>query len=143
MRPRILVVAGPLAAAACTGASWTAAAVATSPSCPLVTVWDTMASEDQAGGGDRDGEQFHIGGNAGGTWWARRLDAPKDRSWDLAIQYSTKRDAAGWEGQFVIPFKELGVPTPKPGDVWRANFLTNRRTPQPRLDAWAYWTKWR
>ena len=35
------------------------------------------------------------------------------------------------------------MPAPKPGDVWRANFLTNRRTPQPRLDAWAYWTKWR
>src|SRR5439155_19768897 len=48
MRCRMLVVAGSLAALACMGASWTAAAVATSPSCPSVTVWDTMGSGDPA-----------------------------------------------------------------------------------------------
>ena len=91
--------------------------------------------------GDRGAEQFHIGGNAGGSWWDRRLDEQKDWSWNPAIKYRTKRDAAGWEGEFNIPFKELGLPAPKAGDVWRANFVTNRRMPQARLDAWAYWTK--
>lgn len=101
--------------------------------------------------GDRDGEQFEIAGTAGGVTWERRFDQPGDwTAWNPNIKYlvhtnqfDSRRGAHFWEGEFSIPWTELGVPAFKEGDVWRANFVANRRSPKPRMDAWSYWKEWR
>ena len=44
--------------------------------------------------------------------------------------------------EFAIPFTNLGVPAPKPGDKWGFNICRNRQAkdeehPQPQLTAWS------
>jgi hypothetical protein len=39
-----------------------------------------------------------------------------------------------WQVEVVIPFADLGQPTPKPGDVWRANFYRFNRAKDQRVD---------
>lgn len=93
--------------------------------------------------GDRDGEQFLIGGNAAGMTWKQRLDQPdKWSNWNPKITYMIKQSSAFesdlWQGEFLIPWSELGVAPPKEGEVWRANFVVHRRRPEDCLDAWVY-----
>src|SRR5262249_39656387 len=33
-----------------------------------------------------------------------------------------------WQAEVKIPFSDLGVPAPKPGDIWRGNFYRFNRT---------------
>jgi len=106
--------------------------------------------------GDRDGEQFHIGGNAAGVTWERNLEGGSHAwsGWDPKLRYATFVEDGAWGGEFEIPWSELGPQgqtgmsaprggAPKPGEVWRANFIANRRTPASRVEAWSYWPQWR
>lgn len=95
--------------------------------------------------GDRDGEQFHLGGNAAGVTWERNLEGGSHDwpGWNPKVRYTTHVEDGVWGGEFEIPWSELGGAAPKPGEVWRANFITNRRTPASRVEAWSYWSQWR
>lgn len=95
--------------------------------------------------GDRDGEQFHVGGNAAGVTWERNLEGGSHAwsEWNPKLRYATFVEDGAWGGEFEIPWSELGGTPPKPGEVWRANFIANRRTPTARAEAWSYWPKWR
>ena len=88
---------------------------------------------------------FHVGGTAAGVWWDRKIDAGKVMwEWNPRVRYKAQVDRGNnrWTGEFVIPWEDFGVPAPKEGDAWRANFVTNRRAPAHRLDSWSYWRKW-
>ena len=39
-------------------------------------------------------------------------------NWEVAIQEKTN----GWTAEIAIPFSELGIQTPQPGDRWKINF---------------------
>ena len=54
------------------------------------------------------------------------------------VQNSNDRDER-WQVEVRLPFADLGVPAPKPGDVWRANFYRyNRGKDEPaELLAWS------
>lgn len=96
--------------------------------------------------GDRDGEQFHIAGNAAGVTWERNLEGGSHAwsGWDPKFRYATFVEDGAWGGEFEIPWAELGAGgPPKPGDVWRANFVANRHTPTRSVEAWSYWHQWR
>ena len=95
--------------------------------------------------GDRDGEQFHIGGNAAGVTWERNLEGGSHTwaGWDPQLRYATYVEAGAWGGEFEIPWSELGGGPPQPGEIWRANFIANRHTPATRAEAWSYWNQWR
>jgi hypothetical protein len=43
------------------------------------------------------------------------------------VSDSTDRDLK-WQVEVMIPFSDLGQPTPKPGDVWRGNFYRFNRS---------------
>lgn len=69
-----------------------------------------------------------------------------DASWDCeglrtavavdgTLDCRTDRDLA-WHAQMAIPFAGLGVPTPSPGEQWRANFYRIERTPV-EYQAWS------
>jgi hypothetical protein len=91
------------------------------------------------------GTVFHIGGTSAGVWWDRRIKGnTSEWEWNPAVQYKALADAGRnlWVGEFIIPFADMGRATPKEGEEWRANFVTNRRAPNHRLDAWSYWRKW-
>jgi hypothetical protein len=45
---------------------------------------------------------------------------------------------AGWSAEVAIPFTSLGLSeTPRPGDVWRANFLRIDRAAPPEFTCWS------
>jgi hypothetical protein len=73
-----------------------------------------------------------LGWPAGGYYDRDQAHGPQ---WDSAIQYASKVevlpetvsgietfDKRRWTAEFAIPFAQLGRPTPKVGEVWRANF---------------------
>lgn len=93
---------------------------------------------------DETRQTFHIGGNAGGNYYERNMRDPKVWwGWNPAIEYKARLlPTGGWEGEFKIPFKELGRKTPVPGEVWRANFVAVRKTPVGTVSGWAYWRGW-
>lgn len=44
----------------------------------------------------------------------------------------------GWRVEMAIPFASIGVPVPKPGQVWRANLYRYSSRPRPaELQAWS------
>jgi hypothetical protein len=90
---------------------------------------------------------YHLGGNAAGVSWDRRLigKAEPDWAWNpKGVSYAAVIDAGNnwWTGEWTIPWKALDLEQPAPGTTWKANFVTNRRAPAHRLDSWAYWSKW-
>jgi hypothetical protein len=90
------------------------------------------------------GEMWHFAGNASGSLLDRHLaDAAKGMAWNPEVDYRARNTAAGWEGEFRLPFAALGVPPPKPGDHWRANFFFIRMKPARTLSTWSPWVEWR
>lgn len=45
---------------------------------------------------------------------------------NLDWQVAAAKGEAGWAAEVAIPFKSLGIMTPKPGEVWSVNFGRNR-----------------
>src|ERR1043166_4300157 len=92
--------------------------------------------------GDRDGEQFQIGGNSAGVSWDRRFDKgekePAWNNWNPKLTYKVHVDKSYWTGEWMIPWSEFGVPPPKPGDTWRANFISRRHIPEKQDESWAF-----
>lgn len=88
---------------------------------------------------------YHFGGTAAGVLWDRTLaGAHADWSWNADVTYKVKLDEGNswWVGEWRISFAAFGRATPQPGEAWRANFVSNRRTPFTRVDTWSYWKKW-
>jgi hypothetical protein len=90
------------------------------------------------------GRVYHLGGTAAGVTWDRVVTDKPDWTWNPKLRYAATIDTGNnwWMGEWFIPWDELGVEPPKPGDRWRVNFIANRRSPRFRLDTWSYWKKW-
>lgn len=79
--------------------------------------------------------------------WREGEKSTGDNSWDCAgVRTAThlrgtidRRDDLdeGWSAELEIPFAGLGVPTPRPGDVWRVNFYRIDRTPDVEYSSWS------
>ena len=53
----------------------------------------------------------------------------QDSSWDApGLRYGHAVDEKGkrWVIEMVVPFEDLGIPAPRPGDVWRGNLTRER-----------------
>lgn len=72
---------------------------------------------------NRDGKTYRqIIVNAAGE----RLTLDQNGPADIAIVAAGRAAAGRWAVEVAIPFKALGVPTPKPGDTWRLNLCRHR-----------------
>jgi len=85
------------------------------------------------------------------------MDLNKDQSfqwngaWDYASTVKDVSETLGgvvtanrceWVAEVSVPFEALGVPTPKPGDVWRLNFCRDLSCPADRGRTSAEYTTW-
>ena len=61
--------------------------------------------------------QFDV--NAAGTLYDAR---GREASWNSGTEARVARDERGWTAVLRIRFEDLGVPAPRPGDVWPMNF---------------------
>ncbi|MBI2190438.1 MAG: hypothetical protein HYU36_00465 [Planctomycetes bacterium] len=90
------------------------------------------------------GEKWHFSGAASGRYFWRDLAARGAYQDNSRVKYAARIFKGGWELEFRLPFADvLDVPTPQPGEAWRANFVAVRRTPVPSVSAWSYWQRWR
>lgn len=85
---------------------------------------------------------FNYVGNACSVYADGITRNATDRNWSSKCDYQSRILPAGWEGEFAIPFAELGRPTPKLGEIWSFNFFRNRKTPVGGLAEWSYMTDW-
>lgn len=88
---------------------------------------------------------FHLGGNAAGVTWERKIidgQAQDWNEWNPNTTLKTQVENAYWTGEWEIPWTELGVETPKPESVWRVNFVAKRKAPTPQIEAWSYWREY-
>lgn len=96
------------------------------------------------GTADTDGFQFRLQLRAGGTLRAEQVGV--DGDWLSpgitipGVLHSVSRTLGQWRGELEIPFTALQLAAnPNPGDMWRANFVVRRETPEPAIEAWCYW----
>jgi hypothetical protein len=96
---------------------------------PLGTVFDGIITNKMNESGKSIKRDLDRGWNADGMKHAIHVEGPLNQSSD---------QAKIWSGEITIPFKTLGQGTPKPGDIWRANFYRySRNTNEPiTLIAW-------
>lgn len=67
---------------------------------------------------------FHFIVSAAGV----RYDARGfDRTWNAPWKAAASRGENAWFVEVALPFSELGVPAPAPGDVWGFNLMRERR----------------
>lgn len=102
-------------------------------------VWEDDAFEVFLSPGEEPREDFvHLIINSAGALFD---STGPDPSFDADLQIATGWDDASWTAEVAVPFAELGVAAPLPGEVWRANFC--RDWPQappakPIYTAWAH-----
>ena len=67
----------------------------------------------------------------------------QDNSWNGKWSYECRREGDKWYSLFTVPFSELNVPTPKPGNVWALNIGRESRiiggsgNEVPELSLWS------
>ncbi|MDI6828083.1 MAG: DUF6067 family protein, partial [Armatimonadota bacterium] len=85
----------------------------------------------------RDSETyFHLVANCTGARFDARGLSTDGKSWDGNWSVTTKIEKNAWMAVFTIPFASLGVPAPKSGDVWNANFARHQISEQ-EFSTWA------
>jgi hypothetical protein len=77
-------------------------------------------------------EYYQVVVNSAGVVYDSR-SAKKD--WNANVATATAIDEKGWTLVLRVPFADLGVSEPKPGDVWRANLSHN--SSRPERSSWA------
>lgn len=89
-------------------------------------------------------EFWHMCGNANGALFDRHLaDHALGMAWNPAVEYRARQIAPGWECEYKLPFKALGIEAPNPGDLWRANLFFIRLRPGVSHSTWSPWYEWR
>jgi Concanavalin A-like lectin/glucanases superfamily/Glycoside hydrolase 123, N-terminal domain len=77
--------------------------------------------------------------NAKGSWFDIHV---QNKKWTCeGFQIKTHEEKDWWSAEVVIPFASMKQPTPKPGTVWRANFVRDwaRTPPQKQFcTSWSY-----
>lgn len=63
-----------------------------------------------------------LSANAAGTQTDQMGGDERSRAWNTEWTVETAREATAWKLLMAIPFKSLGLATPKPGTAWNANF---------------------
>lgn len=86
--------------------------------------------------------EYSFVGNAKGVYEEGLRRGVTDKKWHSEWTYKARRTEEGWEGEMTIPFKGLGLATPKPGTVWEIAPVRNRKTPRLDLACWAYLKNW-
>ncbi len=79
---------------------------------------------------------FHLITNSRRARYEEQGRSGNPGSWDGPWEAIPRQADNGWSVVAVIPFRSLGVPAPKPGDTWGANFGRNDR-PQGELSSWS------
>ncbi len=90
----------------------------------------------------RKNEAFNFAGNAASVFGDGISRGNVDRKWDAPWEYRARVTPAGWEGEIAVRFADLGLPCPKEGSVWGANFFNNQKTPSGELSGWSYMYQW-
>lgn len=87
------------------------------------------------------GQKYHIVGNALGVM-ADRIYTDKGLFWDFEWTNAVHRaqlTADGYEGEFSLPLKDVQAANPKPGALWRANFMDGR---VGTIAGWCFYNMW-
>lgn len=84
----------------------------------------------------RRGGYFQLGANAAGAMYDEKDIPAAPESWDGTWRIETGREESAWTALFSIPFADLGVDSPKPGDRWMANFA-RREKPHDEQSCWS------
>lgn len=79
---------------------------------------------------------FHLITNSSLAKYEEQGRPGNPTSWDGPWEVIPRQVDDGWSVTAVIPFRSLGVPAPKPGDTWGANFGRNDR-PQGEISSWS------
>ena len=81
---------------------------------------------------------YQVMATTGGSLFDERWEAPGERtSWNgRGIEAAGAVQADTWTLEVAIPFADLGVGVPQPGDVWRAN-VCRTEVPQTENTCWA------
>lgn len=71
--------------------------------------------------------------------WDGRGTPLIDKSWSANWNYAARQAHFGWEGEFAVPFADLGFDgAPEAGSTWGFDWVRNERTPQDRLATWSF-----
>jgi hypothetical protein len=70
------------------------------------------------------------------AWDSVNSGEADDRKYDPKWQWSAKVGQDFWAAEMAIPWAEMNMPSPKPGEKLRAN-LCRQRTPVHELTAWS------
>ena len=82
-----------------------------------------------------DGEYKQLIVNSVGNQWD---SLRQDGSWNGEWTCAASVDRTHWSLEMRIPFTDLGVEAPKPGDTWRANFAWDCKTPEASIASWGH-----
>ena len=85
---------------------------------------------------------FHFSGNSAGICLeGKGTNNQWEAGWDYACTVNREVNAIGawstwWTAEAAIPFSQLGVPAPRDGESWRANFCRDWQSPH-EYTAWS------
>lgn len=78
-----------------------------------------------------------------GLLWDGKGKPLIDKSWSATWQYQARINETGWEGEFSVPFRDLGLDgPPATGQVWGLDWVRNEQTPTNRLAVWSFRSDW-
>ncbi|MEK6793783.1 MAG: glycoside hydrolase domain-containing protein [Spirochaetota bacterium] len=97
-------------------------------------VWEDDAVEVFLCPGKNASAYYQFIGNVKDTIFDGR---GKDKSWNGAWKYRCGVSNNVWTAELSMPFSALGMPTPKDGEVWGANFCRDWKKSTPVV-----WTSW-
>ena len=96
-------------------------------------VWEDDAIEIFLDTNHDKNSYYHLITNSIGTQFnqlrntAKRITTPKDEKWNANWEIKTSVEENYWAVEIAIPFKELGIKSPKSGEVWGVNFARSYR----------------
>lgn len=81
-------------------------------------------------------DYFHMVANAVGVRFECKGKRPAPESWDGEWSVDARKEDNAWTALATVPFTSMGVPTPKVGTTWGANFGRSER-PLGEISSWS------
>ncbi|HJN15575.1 MAG TPA: DUF6067 family protein, partial [Armatimonadota bacterium] len=85
---------------------------------------------------DTPKDYFQFIANCAGAFYDARYG---EATWDGDVTFAADVAEERWTIEAMIPFSELGAPTPKPGDMWLGNFCRDHHRPEPASPVYTTW----
>ena len=92
-------------------------------------VWQDDAVEIMLDVKDARKNGINLAMNAKSDYADFKIYPPLKDKWNLKWDFRATQNDLGWEGELAIPWKKLETSEPKEGELWRFDFILNRKTP--------------